>query len=27
MCYGKGKGKKVGTAYQFESGEIVYLPE
>lgn len=24
---GKGKGKKVGTAYQLESGEIVYLPE
>lgn len=24
---GKGRGKKVGTAYQLESGEIIYLPE
>ncbi len=23
----KGNGKRVGTAYQLESGEIVYLPE
>ncbi len=24
---GKGKGKKVGTAYQLENGEIIYVPE
>lgn len=24
---GEGKGKKVGTAYQLESGEIIYIPE
>ena len=24
---GHGKGKKVGTAYQLESGEIVYIPD
>ncbi len=24
---GKGKGKKVGTAYQLENGEIIYIPE
>lgn len=24
---GDGKGKKVGTAYQLESGEIIYIPE
>ncbi|WP_459212318.1 DUF2149 domain-containing protein [Aquimarina rhabdastrellae] len=23
----KGKGKKVGTAYQLENGEIIYIPE
>lgn len=24
---GKGKGRKIGTAYQLESGEIIYIPE
>jgi len=24
---GEGKGKKVGTAYQLENGEIIYIPE
>ncbi|MFW5782797.1 MAG: DUF2149 domain-containing protein [Candidatus Muiribacteriaceae bacterium] len=24
---GKGKGKKVGTAYELENGEIIYIPE
>lgn len=24
---GAGKGKRVGTAYQLESGEIIYVPE
>jgi len=24
---GNGKGKRVGTAYQLESGEIIYVPE
>jgi hypothetical protein len=24
---GKGKGKQVGTAYQLENGEIIYVPE
>ena len=24
---GKGKGKKVGTAYQLENGQIIYVPE
>ncbi len=24
---GSGKGKKVGTAYQLENGEIIYIPE
>ncbi len=24
---GNGKGKKVGTAYQLENGEIIYIPE
>ncbi len=24
---GQGNGKKIGTAYQLESGEIVYLPD
>ena len=24
---GTGKGKRVGTAYQLESGEIIYVPE
>lgn len=23
----KGKGKKVGTAYELENGEIIYIPE
>lgn len=23
----KGKGRKVGTAYQLENGEIIYIPE
>ena len=23
----KGKGKRIGTAYQLENGEIVYIPE
>lgn len=24
---GSGKGKKVGTAYELENGEIIYIPE
>ena len=24
---GKGQGKKLGTAYQLENGEIIYIPE
>ena len=24
---GSGKGKKIGTAYQLENGEIIYIPE
>ena len=24
---GKGKGKKVGTSYQLDNGEIIYIPE
>ncbi|MCB1195531.1 DUF2149 domain-containing protein [bacterium] len=24
---GRGRGKKVGTAYQLENGEIIYIPE
>ncbi len=24
---GQGKGRKVGTAYQLENGEIIYVPE
>jgi hypothetical protein len=24
---GKGKGKRIGTAYELENGEIIYIPE